>query len=148
MTKRTSFRPYTGADRDACLAIFQANCPGFFVPSERVDYKRFLDAVPDGYEVCEIAGRVVAAFGLVDDDAKDVNLNWIMIDPGSQGVGIGSAIMKRVLSLGGASQSSLIKIAASHKSAPFFARFGAVVKLHTKDGWGSGMDRVDMELHL
>ena len=148
MTHRTSFRPYTSADREACLAIFDANCPTFFAPNERADYVSFLGAGPDGYEVCEVAGRVVAAFGLVDDDVKGVNLNWIMIDPGSQGLGIGSATMKRVLSRGGASQSSLIKIAASHKSAPFFAKFGAVVKLHTEDGWGPGMDRVDMELHL
>jgi len=91
---------------------------------------------------------VVAEFGLVVDDIEDASLNWIMINPGSQGVGIGSAMMKHVLSLGSASQSSLIKIAASHRSAPFFAKFGAVVNLRTEDGWGPGMDCVDMELRL
>ena len=79
MTHRTSFRPYTSADREACLAIFDANSPTFFAPNERADYVSFLGAVPDGYEVCEVVGRVVAAFGLVDDDVKGVNLNWIMI---------------------------------------------------------------------
>lgn len=148
MTPRPSFRPYSGADGEACLAIFDANCPTFFAPNERVDYISFLETVPDGYEVCEVLGRVVAAFGLTDDDRKGVNLNWIMLDPGSQGFGMGSAIMKRVISLCRASHSSLIKIAASHKSAPFFAKFGAIVKVHTKDGWGPGMDRVDMELHI
>ena len=148
MTPRASFRPYSSADREACSAIFDANCPTFFAPNERVDYMSFLDAVRDSYEVYEVAGRVVAAFGLVDDDRKDVNLNWIMLDPRSQGVGIGSAIMKRVISLGRASQSSLIKIAASHKSEPFFAKFGAVATVHTEDGWGPGMNRVDMEIQL
>lgn len=130
------------------MHVFDANCPTYFAPIERIDYMRFLDAVPDSYEVCEVAGRVVAAFGLVDDDRKGVRLNWIMLDPESQGLGLGSAIMKRVISRGRASQSSLIKIAASHKSAPFFARFGAVAKVHTEDGWGPGMDRIDMELKL
>lgn len=148
MISRASFRLYSSADRAACLAIFDANCPTFFAPNERADYVSFLEAVPARYEVCEVAGRVVAAFGLVVDDSKVVNLNWIMLDPKSQGAGIGSAIMKRVISAGRASQSFLIKIAASHKSAPFFAKFGAVATVHTEDGWGPGMDRVDMELRL
>lgn len=148
MQSRISFRLYSSADREACLAIFDANCPTFFAPNERVDFVSFLEAVPDRYEVCEVAGRVVAAFGLIVDDSNGVNLNWIMLDPGSQGAGIGSAIMKRVISAGRASQSSLIKIAASHKSAPFFAKFGAVSTRHTENGWGPGMDRVDMELRL
>lgn len=148
MTPKASFRLYSSTDREACLAIFDANCPTFFAPNERADYVSFLEAAPDRYEVCEVGGRVVAAFGLVPDDSKGVNLNWIMLDPGTQGAGIGSAIMKRMISAGRASQSCLIRIAASHKSAPFFARFGAVATVHTEDGWGPGMDRVDMELRL
>lgn len=148
MISGASFRLYSSTDREACLAIFDANCPTFFAPNERIDYVSFLEAVPARYEVCEVAGRVVAAFGLVADDSKGVNLHWIMLDPGLQGAGIGSAIMKRVISAGRASQSFLIKIAASHKSAPFFAKFGAVAMLHTENGWGPGMDRVDMELRL
>ena len=148
MEPKAYFRSYSSPDRDACLAVFDANCPTYFAPNERLDYMSFLDAVPDSYEVCEVAGCVVAAFGLVNDARKGVSLNWIMLDPQSQGVGLGTAIMKRVISRGRASQSSLIRIAASHKSAPFFAKFGAVAKVHTEDGWGPGMDRVDMELHL
>jgi len=147
MTPRASFRPYSRTDKEACLAIFDANCPTFFAPNERADYKSFLDDGPNGYEVCEVSSRVVAAFGLISDK-KGLALNWIMLDPGSQGLGIGSVIMKRVISLGVASQSPVMKIAASQKSAPFFARFGAVVTMLTEEGWGPGMDRVDMELHL
>ena len=53
-----------------------------------------------------------------------------------------------MISQGRASHSPLIEIAASHKSAPFFAKFGATVTAHTVDGWGNGMDRIDMELLL
>ena len=148
MTTKISFRPYCRTDRETCLTIFDANCPAYFAPNERADYESFLDAVPGRYEVCEAAGRVVAAFGLIDDEKNGVSLNWIMLDPGSQGAGIGSAIMERVISAGKATPFSVIKIAASHKSAPFFARFGAVATVLTEDGWGPGMDRVDMELRL
>ena len=130
------------------MAIFDANCPRFFAPGERADYESFLDASPEGYEVCETAGRVIAAFGLQRDDRHGSSLNWIMLAPDAKGVGLGSRIMKRIIALGKASQSPLIRIAASHKSAHFFAKFGAIATAHTKDGWGPGMDRVDMELLL
>ena len=148
MTPSISFRRFAEADRDACLMIFDANCPEFFAPNERGDYKLFLDAVPNGYEVCELAGRTIAAFGLVSDDVGVARLIWIMLDPGSQGSGVGSIIMKRVISRSKAMQSDMLKIAASHKSAPFFAKFGAMSTLVTADGWGPGMDRVDMALVL
>ena len=133
---------------ESCLAIFDANCPTYFAPNERTDYEDFLATSPPEYEVCEFSERVVAAFGLITDEKSGVSLNWIMLDPQSQGIGLGSAIMERVLSQGRALDVPLIMIAASHKSAPFFSRFGAVAKEHTKDGWGPGMDRVDMELAL
>lgn len=143
-----TFRPYCKADRQACSGIFAANCPEFFAPNERRDYEEFLDLEPDGYEVCEVDGRVLGAFGLFDDKDNMKVLNWILLDPETQGAGIGSRIMDRVIHLGRASKTRTIRIAASHKSAPFFARFGAEETLTTPDGWGPGMHRVDMELSL
>lgn len=148
MESSTIFRSFSKADREACLAIFDANCPAFFAPNERADYESFLDASPDGYEVCEVDGRVVAAFGLMRDDRRGDSLNWIMLAPASKGIGLGSRIMERVIFLGRSSLSPMIRIAASHKSAPFFEKFGATPTAHLKDGWGPGMDRVDMELPL
>lgn len=148
MSSSNVFRQFCRPDKEACLAIFDANCPSFFAPNERVDYERFLETSPKGYEVCEMAGRVVAAFGLLGDGRHEVRLNWIMLHPRSKGLGLGSTIMERVIAQGRASQSPLIGIAASQKSAPFFARFGAVETLRIEDGWGPGMDRVDMEIVL
>lgn len=143
-----SFRRYSERDRDACLAIFGANCPDFFAPNERDEYAEFLDETHDSYEVCELDGKVAAAFGLLVNDAGESRLCWIMIDPNAQGRGMGSAIMQRVITLGRLSQSPAIGIAASHKSAPFFARFGAAEISRTEDGWGPDMHRVDMKLAL
>jgi N-acetylglutamate synthase-like GNAT family acetyltransferase len=130
------------------MGIFDANCPEFFAPNERQDYLGFLEGEPDGYEVCKVEGRVCGAFGLFADSQDVKRLNWILIDPHAQGIGVGSKIMQRVMESGHQSQTRVVKIAASHKSAAFFARFGAIVISSTKDGWGPGMDRVDMELKL
>ena len=52
------FAPYADGDREACLALFDANCPTFFAPNERADYAAFLDQCPPDYQVC----RLEAAF--------------------------------------------------------------------------------------
>ena len=104
--------------------------------------------MPKDYEVCEVDGEVVGAFGLFADGENIKTLNWILLDPRTQGIGVGSTIMERVIQLSRKSQTTVVKIAASHKSAPFFARFGASSTSLTRNGWGPGMDRVDMELAL
>jgi len=141
-----TFRPYCNADYQACSDIFDANCPEFFAPNERQEYERFLQDLSEGYEVCEADGRVLGAFGLTGEGEK--SLNWILLDPHTQGTGVGSKIMERVIQSGRMSETSVVNIAASQKSAPFFARFGATTISSTKDGWGPGLDREDMVLSL
>ena len=143
-----TFRPYGDTDHNACMGIFDANCPEFFSPNERQDYLVFLEDKSDGYEVCIVDGRVRGAFGLFADGEDARTLNWILIDPQTQGLGVGSRIMERVIRSARLSQTRILRIAASHKSAAFFARFGAAAISSTKDGWGPGMDSVDMELAL
>ena len=140
------FQPYTPADRDACLAVFDENCPEFFAPNERDDYAGFLERVGDDYRVCRVAGRVVGAFGLMPGAAADeAHLNWILISPSAQGAGLGRAIMGDVAAQAARRGIVRIAIAASHRSAPFFARFGARELVRTDNGWGPGMHRIDME---
>ena len=143
-----NFRPYRDADRQACTNIFDANCPEYFAPNERQEYEEFLEHASGEYEVCEVDGKVLGAFGLFVHGENMKTLNWILLDPQTQGIGVGSTIMERVIQLSRTSQTKVVKIAASHKSAPFFARFGASTTSLTKNGWGPGMDRVDMELPL
>lgn len=143
-----TFRDYLASDKPACLGIFDANCPEFFSPNEREDYLRFLDTNPAGYEVCVVAGRLVGAFGVFQQGQDSVSLNWILIGPGAQGLGIGSEIMTRALASARSKGVASMQIAASHKSEPFFGRFGAVTRTVIDDGWGPGMHRIDMELPL
>ena len=147
-TMDVRFRPYTDADFQACTGVFDTNCPEFFAPNERQEYERFLEGSPKGYEVCEVNGRVLGAFGLLGMGKERRRLNWILVDPGVQGIGVGSKIMERVILKGRTSGVSVVEIAASQKSAPFFAKYGATRTSTTKDGFGPGMDRVEMVLHL
>lgn len=147
MNDEVRFRDYDPRDRPACLALFDANCPAFFAPNERAEYGDFLDEIEGGYEVCLLDGAVVGAFGLIEGEpGEEPSLRWIMIDPTRQGQGIGSAIMRRVVSRARTDGARLVRIAASHRSAPFFEKSGAKAVRETPDGWGPGMHRIDMEL--
>ena len=148
MKRRVTFRQYSSSDREICLSLFDANCPIFFAPNERADYLTFLEKGPSGYELCLLDDQIAGAFGLIGSDASRRRLNWIMLNPAFQGLGVGREIMERVSALATWEGLQLIEIAASHMSAPFFARFGAVITKATENGWGPGMHRVDMELSL
>jgi len=155
--KELSYQPYVSASLDGCLKLFDANCPEYFAPNERQDYINFLEASPDAYELCYVSGKLIAAFGVfpeegvINDDScatRAASLNWILIDPDMQGSGIGTELMSRALYRARILGAQTLKIAASHKSAPFFKKFGAEVIRETHDGWGPGMHRIDMVIEL
>lgn len=142
-----AFRIYARSDLSQCLALFDENCPAFFAPNERADYEDFLRREPSQYRVCVVAGRVEGAFGVFARDHGGATLNWILLSSHVQGAGVGSQMMQRAVEEAQRLGCRVIDIAASHKSAPFFARFGALKIAETVDGWGPGMHRIDMQLN-
>ena len=141
------FRPFTSTDRSACLGLFDTNAPEYFDFDERVDYERFLDNLPARYWVCTREEEVLAAFGFIMDGERG-RIQWIMVGSNAQGIGIGGLMMRRIRNEAHESGVRFIDIAASQKSAPFFAHYGAEVRMRTEEGWGRGLDRIDMELDL
>lgn len=150
MTKTPAirFEDFRTSDLAACLQLFDSNCPAFFAPVERDGYEQFLSSGPDGYEVGLLERGVVGAYGLSADEPGIGQLRWILVDPESQGLGVGSAMMRRVVDRARSSQLQEVHIAASHRSEPFFQRFGAITVSKSEDGWGVGMHRHDMVLDL
>ena len=142
-------RPFRPDDADACLALFDANCPAYFAANERVDFQEFLEQDLQDFLVVEFGAAIAGCFGITTSgDPSKARLNWIMIDPAVQGQGLGAKIMSRAHSLALGLQAKCLDIAASQYSAPFFARYGATESQRTRDGWGPGMDRVDMQLEI
>ena len=141
-----SIRPFEPADSGVCLALFDENSPEFFAPGERGSYIDFLDKAADDYAVCMISAKIVGAYGLCIVSKGVLTLRWILIARAAQKQGVGRAIMTRALAGLRALKANKLEIAASQKSAPFFAKFGARTIKTTPDGWGPGLHRVDMEL--
>ena len=143
-----TFRPYQPRDLIACLGLFDDNCPESFAPNERAEYETFLANHAATYEVCVADGAVVGAYGLQPRNAAAWDLRWIIVARRTRRSGTGTAILERVRADLTSRGVRTLHIAASHVSAPFFARFGAKEITTTPDGWGPGMHRIDMEIAL
>jgi N-acetylglutamate synthase-like GNAT family acetyltransferase len=128
------------------MALFEANCPAFFAANERADFVNFLAAAAGGYELCLLDHQVAGAYGLAPHSSGGFALRWIMLSPHLHGHGLGTQIMVRVVETLRARRIPRLHIAASHKSASFFAKFGAQELATLVDGWGPAMHRVDMLL--
>lgn len=149
MTNFIVFEPYHPIYQAECLSLFDINCPEFFSPNERADYIDFLAKVGVKYLVVKTDKKIIAAFGVLETEVpKHYRLNWIMVDKKCHGIGIGKAIMQEAARLAQLYGASKINIAASHISAPFFARYGAKKVSYIEHGWGENMHRVDMELDI
>ncbi len=142
------FRAYRSADKHICLSVFDLNCPEYFDPEERKDYVVFLDEEPDGYEVCEADGQVHGAFGVFSTGEHTMALRWILLSPESQGQGLGAKIMARVVAKSREARARSIRLFTTQKAEAFFKRFGAETQAMTANGFGPGLDRVDMIIKL
>jgi N-acetylglutamate synthase-like GNAT family acetyltransferase len=146
MGSKPQFRPFEATDKKSCLTLFDRNSPEYFSPNERMEYAQFLDSRPDYYQVCILDNHVIGAYGIYTASGSCASLHWILFSPPVQGHGLGSIVMSLAIEELKEKKIPLLNISASHKSAPFFARFGAKDIKTTPDGWGHGMHRIDMEL--
>lgn len=148
-TKMITSRPFSLADYESCLEMFDANTPDNFAPNERDDYERFIAASPSFYRVCLVEEKVVGAYGIAIDTQKSRGrIRWIMTTVSSRGIGLGRFMMLELLDHAREMGIGFIDIAASQKSASFFEHYGAMEQTREPEGWGPGLDQVTMELKL
>ncbi len=131
-------RPYTLADRDRCLDIFDTNVPRYFDPAEREQFASFLMAPLGHYFVVERDGEVVACGGyLVLSDPSVAELTWAR-QVSDRGPGL--TVMR---ALPGVTRAY---INTSQRVQGFYSHLGFAVILVEADGHGCGIDSVRMEL--
>jgi len=129
--------------------LFEENCPKYFSENERSDYIEFLESTPTSYFVGIQENKVLSAFGVTTTQSRErARLSWIMVSSNAKGYGLGMTMMNQAKLICVQNKVSIVDIAASHLSAPFFAKFGAEKLNEIPHGWGAGMHRIDMELIL
>ena len=143
------YRPYTPADRAACLAVYDSLAERFFSPGDREQLAAFLDA-PQGFfgVLCEDDGAVVGCGGIGSrDEGWTAVLTWGMVRADRHGHGLGRALgLARLLRLGEMPEVTRVTLNTSNEAVGFFEKLGFRVVKVTPDGYRAGLDRYDLEL--
>ena len=151
-------REYTTADRQACLGIFDSNCSQYFDPSEREYIENWLTAQDEGrptypnsagdrFYVLEYEGTVIACGGFyLLKDEHAVSISWGMVHVGHHRKGFGRQLFQyRLDVIRKLRPDAKILLDTSQHTFGFFEKMGMKIKAVTKDGYGEGLDRYDME---
>jgi ribosomal protein S18 acetylase RimI-like enzyme len=143
-------RPYLPADHARCLAVFDSNTPRFFDPSERRNFETFLDAPFCSYFVMEHDGAIVGCGGYaVEEDKSLASLVWGMVRHDLHKRGLGRfLVMFRLKEITRTSGVQMVRLGTSQHTAHFFEKQGFKVAGIEKDGYASGIDRVEMRMKL
>lgn len=151
------FRPYTSADHSVCLALLRTNVPAYIVPTEVEEYASWLDleCVPDAKEPCSYFvglrdGTVVCAGGVSWAITAPVAiLCWGIVHADFHRQGIGGALLRMRLDMirarGGVRE---VLLDTTDAAVGFFLRHGFVVTGRVTNGYGAGVDRLDLALSL
>jgi predicted GNAT family N-acyltransferase len=145
-------RPYTALDLQACLRLFDGNVPKFFDPSERQSFATFLQdqSLNTAFLVIENNGVVIACGGhVLEDDGQTAGLCWGMVDQSLHGQGLGRLLTEaRLQAIRKQPAIQRVRLDTSQHTHAFYARFGFTVERVETDGYGPGLDRMDMVLLL
>lgn len=146
-------RPFTSDDRSACLSIFDSNVPPFFAPEERIEFCEHLenlDAIKTPYIVLVRDDVVVACGGLtVDMKCRKAFLVWGMVERELHGIRLGSMLTHARLTLARSIPGlTKLDLSTSQHTNGFYERYGFTVTKITSNGFGPGLNRLDMTLEI
>lgn len=133
--------------RDACLDLFDGNVGTAFLPEERDGFASFLDDPPGEYFVL-VDGTVAAACGGIafEDDMRTLaSVCWTMVARHRQRLGLGRLITNACLDAAmNEVGCTTIRLDTTPQTEAFFHRFDFETVGVERDGYGPGLDRVEM----
>ena len=147
----TTYRDFTAADREACLAVFDSNVPDYFHDAERVEFAAFLAALPGPYLVLVDTDGVVVGCGGYARVAGTgrADLCWGMVSNSAHGKGLGRALTQaridRVLADPTVTE---VVLNTSQHTVGFYERLGFETVAVIPDGFAPGLDRYDMRMSV
>lgn len=143
-------RPYLLTDRDACLAVFDSNAPEFFLAHERAEFESFLDTPSGSYFVLDHDGLIAGCGGyVIGDEPALARMAWGMVLRDWQRKGLGRLLlMYRLRQITKAGGVQFVSLDTTQRSAPFFLSQGFKAVNVAANGYGPGLDRVEMTMKL
>jgi len=144
------YQDYHSVDYDACIAIFDSNCPKYFSAAEKQGFAEFLLDLPGPYLLLYHKDTLVGCGGYAfNPDTRSADLCWGMIHADFHGKGFGDQLLQDRLNriqLNPDIQS--VRLCTSQKTSKFFQRQSFTTLATEKDGFAPGLDNVEMSVVL
>ncbi len=143
-------RTYTPVDEEQLLVLLRLNTPKYFAPEEEEDFVGYLGKHTDEHFVWEEDGKILGCAGCNwYPDSNDGRVAWFVVDPKTQGRGIGMGLLNYCLDqLKTNPATKKIIVRTSQFAEGFFAKGGFVTERREKDYWSPGYDLVLMTIEL
>jgi len=154
-----NIRLYKPQDRQACLAIFESNCPTYFDSDEILGLENWLNGQDSDqityqtssanyFYVLEVNSEILACGGFyIVKDKPKANMVWGMVNRNHHKKGYGTLLFQhRINQIKMLYPEYKIVLDTSQHSYSFFEKFGFKTHKITKDEYGPGLDRYDMIL--
>ena len=142
-------RPYTGAERERCMAIFQSNLPPYFFQNEEKAFADFLmrPTAPIMWQSAVV--RLLAAVAI--DRHRKANgghgLGMVRRDRQKDGVGT-FLLLNRLQGIAIQLTNCTVHLDTSQHTFTFFQKFGFEVQKISENYYGEGLHRYDMTLQI
>jgi RimJ/RimL family protein N-acetyltransferase len=145
-------RPYTAADKEACLSLLDSNTPMFFAPHERDEFDTFLDNPGDRYWVAEDeAGVIVGCSGYwIIRDTPVAVITWTMTARRWHGRGVGRRLLLTCLHhLCRIPAIQAVRLETSQHVTGFYEKVGDFrVQETVENGFAPGLHKIRMRTEV
>ncbi|MGV3541248.1 MAG: GNAT family N-acetyltransferase [Rufibacter sp.] len=140
-------REFKSTDKTEVLELLKRNTPDFFDPAEEKDLDHYLDNEVEDYFVVEQNSKIIGAGGInYFPEEKAARISWDIIDPESQGRGVGRALMEhRVNMLENNPMVTCVIVRTSQLVYRFYEKMGFALVNVEKDYWAANYDLYQME---
>src|ERR1700683_884599 len=88
------------------------------------DWRRFLEAAPDGCFVAEWSGQVAGTVTTISYENRFAWIGMVLVDPQLRGKGVGTALLERAMDYLDASGVPCLKLDATPQGRPIYERLG------------------------
>ena len=141
-------REYSNKDKPKITELFIKNTPEYFDTSEENDVENYLENEIEDYFVYEENSEIIGAGGInYFTEQKLARISWDMIDPKSQGNGIGKKLTQyRINHLNRNPKIEFIIVRTTQLVFKFYEKMGFELEKIEKDFWAKGFDLYQMKM--
>ena len=141
-------RAYSNTDKPKIIQLLRKNTPEYFDSSEEKDFKNYLENEVEKYFVYEINSEIIGAGGInYFVEEKLARISWDIIDPNSQGKGIGKELTQyRINHLKRNLNIEFIIVRTTQLVYKFYEKLGFELEKIEKNFWSKNFDLYQMKM--